>query len=149
LTAAGGALALAVALSAPAARAQYYGPPAATPSFTVAPAGPGTASAAAAAVQPTGGLEPGMVVRDASGALIGSVMQVGRTPAGVASVVVNLGGTLESVPSGTLSIVQPGNQVMSSQTREQILQSGQGLAVQPALQPTPQPALAPAQPASQ
>jgi hypothetical protein len=114
-----GAGAAGAVVLAGAACAQTQPPPAPPPSQVYVP-GSASAAAAAAGGQVGVALEAGMLVRDPSGQVIGSITEVGRTPSGTPAAVIDVGGTEVGVPAGTLTPL-PGNQATSSQTQAQIM----------------------------
>jgi hypothetical protein len=74
----------------------------------------------------TAGLKPGMPVKDSTGALIGTVTQVGQTTDGRPMAGLQIDGRQVIVPAGDLSVSQNG-QAVSSMTKAQL----QASAVRP------------------
>jgi hypothetical protein len=102
-----------------AAFAQAQTPDQPTPSATPPPAAVGTANDASAT---QGGLRLGMVVKDPTGAVVGTISQIGETPDGTASVLLNVDGK----PIGVLAskLTPSGDQAVISMTKAQVKASG-------------------------
>lgn len=66
-------------------------------------------------------LEPGMVVKDSSGTLIGAISQVGRASDGSPMAVVDIDGNHVLVSQAVLQPVGTANEVVSQQTKAQLL----------------------------
>ena len=103
-------IAMALAAAAPAAQAQPGAPP----------AGPIPDAHPSASVNPptTAGLKAGMPVKDSTGALIGTLTQVGQTTDGRPMASLQIDGRQVLVPAGDLS-AQNG-QAVSSMTKAQL-----------------------------
>ena len=83
-----------------------------TPAATPAPGSP--------PVETPGALEPGMVVKDPAGAIIGVIVQVGRGGDGAQTAVLQIDSREVLVPASSL-LAASGNQVTSRQSRAQLL----------------------------
>jgi hypothetical protein len=93
-------------------------PPAASvnpPGPTAAPASPAPASATDAAAA----LKEGMVVKDSTGAAVGTIAQIGKTPDGAPAAVLDVDGKKIGVLASSLT--PQGGQVISAATKAQLL----------------------------
>jgi len=75
---------------------------------------------AAAATAPDPALKPGMPVKDATGAMIGSITQVGQTADGTPAVVVSVDGKPVGLPASVLTVASNGAEATASVTKAQI-----------------------------
>jgi hypothetical protein len=105
----------ALAQPAPATTAPAAAPPAATPP-------PASTQAPSSSVNPPAstGLKTGMVVKDGSGATVGTIAQIGQTADGRAAVMLNVDGKQIGILASNLSPGQSGAEAVSSLTKAQI-----------------------------
>jgi hypothetical protein len=90
-----------------------------------APAAPDAASTPpAAAGAALADFKPGMVVKDSAGAKVGTIAQVGTTSDGTPAVALDVGGKQVVVAAATLKLASSGKEVVSSQTKAQIMGGG-------------------------
>ena len=61
-----------------------------------------------------------MAVKDTTGAVVGSITQVGKTADGTPAVVVNIDGKPVGLPASMFTLAQNGSEVVSSATKAQI-----------------------------
>ena len=121
--------ATALALSASAAAADQQKPPAlqVTPPAGTVPAKPPTlapapvpAGSAAVNASASTGFRAGLPVKDASGAAIGTIARVIKTPDGATTYSVTVDGHNVNLPGSTLSLSPSGAEAISSMSKAQI-----------------------------
>jgi hypothetical protein len=91
--------------------------PAKPPTLAPAPAPVGSAAVNASA---TTGLRAGLPVKDASGAAIGAIARVIKTPDGGTTYSVTVDGRNVNLPGGTLTLSPSGAEAISSMSKAQI-----------------------------